>query len=209
MSLARSERVRLYVAGRLEGEDRETFEAALFEDETLLSEVEAEQALRTGFAGMPQAAVVKKKAKPAWAAPQRWLPLAASFVLGIGTAALWHAQSVVSKIQPNPEVVRLDTPRGPAGGPQTFVIAGDVTPVLIEVAIGLGFNQVFSLSVTRVNDGKTFSIEGLRADREGMLSAIVPADKLTDGTYTAVLRGVGGKPDLTPIEFGFRVERRK
>lgn len=208
MNGAHSDRVRLYVAGRLDGDEREAFEAALFEDEALLAEVEAERALRGGFAGVPRPSAAAGSARRAHWDARRWLSLAAAFVLGLASAALWRFETAPSQIQPNPELVRLETLRGPGTAPHKFIVDADAAAILLEVPLASAAHGRFRLTVRQVEGRSGFVVDDLHLDRESVLSAIVPSEKMPSGNYAATVQRMESSAGETEARFEFRVERQ-
>lgn len=191
---ARSDDVRRYVAGTLTGAELEAFESALFEDPALLAAVEEETALRDGLrehAASPHFAPPAPRVRPA----QRWLPLAASFVLGAAGAAFALLQSGGRRadVQTNVPVLLLESVRGAAPPARTFHVAADAQYLVLQIPVVAGDPAArFDLVLRDENGADRLRLADLRADGDEILTVIVPASALPSGAWRAEVRRRGG-----------------
>jgi hypothetical protein len=134
---ARFDDVRRYVAGTLAGADLDAFEAALFEDTALLAAVEEETALRDGLREQPASPDIALLTPHTRRRALRWLPLAASFVLGAagGGFAMLQSDGTRDDVQANVPVLLLETTRSVAPPARTFHVAADAQRLVLQIPV--------------------------------------------------------------------------
>lgn len=205
----REEVIRLYVAGRLDGDALEAFEVALFHDEALLSAVEEEQALRLGATSLerPVTTFVPSSRR---LQRQRWWPIAAAFLLGaIGSSALVllgrpdDHRAVVSNVP----VLLLENARSTPPQRRIFTVPTQANEVLLQIPVVAERAARLQLRVVDGQGVERVHADDLRADNDGLVALLVPSSLLEVGDYRAELRRAENDNDVTIVRVEFRIDR--
>lgn len=192
---ARLDDVRRYVAGTLTGAELDAFEAALFEDTALLAAVEEETALREGLREQAASADLALLAPHTSRPPPRWLPLAASFVIGAagGAFAMLQSGGARNDVQANVPVLLLETARGAAPPARTFHVAADVQRLVLQIPVVANDPTArFDVVLRDERGADRLRLSDLHADGDEILTVIVPASALPPGPWRADIARRGG-----------------
>jgi hypothetical protein len=208
-SMNSEEAVRLYVAGRLDGDALEAFEIALFHDEALLSAVEEEQALRMGLSSMerpvaPAAAPVMRSLRR-----QRWWPIAAAFVFGATSSALvlLRRPGDRSAVVSNVPVLLLETARSATPQRRIFNVPPNAREVLLQIPIVTDTTTRLRLRVVDGQGTERVRVDDLRADSDGLVTLLVPSSRLDAGDYRVELGRAESDGDAATVIVEFRIDR--
>ena len=198
-----------YVDARLPEADAAAFEAHLFACRECWAEVQALERLRAGVRDAAATGRIETHRGPAvwtWAFAAAAVVLAgfASWTVLVQVprlerdlAAAWEAAAAAPKrvevpvvvAQANLPVVMLEASR--AGEPAGVKLPEGARQVAfwMDGAAGVG---PFRLLIADARGGEVLTLEGLKANGHGALTAAVPADRLPPGLYTARVIGNAG-----------------
>lgn len=215
-----SARIRAYIDHAMSAAEEERFELDMFADPELAEAVHAQKLLRDGLQALEARgtttatpALGKVVTLPPRPAPlQRWMPLAATFLLGAllgGLAMQWRTPSVPTGLHGRAQVVALKQLRDAAPGSDPVLLLPADTPNLILQFVQPAAEAVRDYRFELVPDtGAPLHLPGLRPGDDAIISIRLDAADMAPGRYVARLIQIDRNgAESTVLDQAFQLRR--